>query len=160
MAKIHLIYGKLCSGKTTLAKELARTEGGVVLSSDELMLTIFPEDGLGNAYDAISSRVTEYLWKKAFEIASAGMDVILDWGFWTERARQEALSRCREKNVPVLRHLIDIPDDEWHRRIDARNRAVQAGQVQAYPVDEGLYRKFLSRYQPPAADEIDVVHRI
>lgn len=158
MAEIHLILGRLCSGKTTLAKAMAQEKKAVLLSCDELMLTLFPEDGLGSAYDTISSRVKEYLWKKAFELIDAEVNVVLDWGFWTKAARQDAFSRCREKNVPFVRHLIDISDEEWRRRIEKRNQAVRQGQTQAYQVDEGLYRKFLSRYEAPSADEIDVCH--
>lgn len=158
MAKIHLIYGRLCSGKTTLAKELAALEKAVVLSCDELMLAIFPEDGLGNSYEEISTRAKEYLWKKAFEMNAAGVNVILDWGFWTKSAREDALSRCRERNIPFVRHLIDIPDEEWHRRIEKRNQAVRLGLRQDYLVDEGLYKKFFSRYEAPSRDEVDAVH--
>lgn len=159
MAKIHLIYGKLCSGKTTLARELAQQEKGILLSCDELMLTLFPEDGLGAEYDAISSRAKEYLWKKVFELNDIGVNVILDWGCWSRASRDEAVSRCRMRNVSVVRHLIDISDAEWRRRIEQRNQAIQQGKTQDYPVDEGLYRKFLSRYEPPSADEVDVYHR-
>lgn len=159
MAEIHLIYGRLCSGKTTLAGKLAEQERAVILSCDELMLALFPDDGLGSAYEEISTRVREYLWKKAFELNAAQVNVVLDWGFWSRAARQDALSRCRERGIPVVRHLISIPDEEWHRRIEKRNQAVRQGLRKDYLVDEGLYRKFLSRYEAPSEDEIDICHQ-
>lgn len=158
MAKIHLIYGKLCSGKSTLARKLAAQEKAVILSCDELMLTLFPDDGLGSAYEVISSRVAEYLWKKAFDIVEAGADVILDWGFWQKAARDRAAARCQERNIPVVRHLIDLTDEQWHARIEKRNQAIRRGEGQGYLVDEGLYKKFLSRYEAPTADEADRIY--
>ena len=57
-----------------------------------------------------------------------------------------------------MRHLIDIPDAEWRRRIEGRNRMVSLGETQAYRVDEGLFQKFLSRYEPPSVDEVDRIY--
>lgn len=47
MAKVTQICGMLCSGKSTLARKVCAQSGAVLLSCDELMLSLFPEDGLG-----------------------------------------------------------------------------------------------------------------
>ena len=41
MANVFLICGKICSGKSTYAKKLAKTHNAVILSVDEIMLAIF-----------------------------------------------------------------------------------------------------------------------
>ena len=50
MPKVILIIGRLCSGKTTYARKVAREEHAVHLNCDELMRTLFPEP-LGEDYD-------------------------------------------------------------------------------------------------------------
>ena len=41
MAKVILICGKICSGKSTYAQQLRRENRAVVLSIDEVMLAFF-----------------------------------------------------------------------------------------------------------------------
>ena len=44
MAKLVLICGKLCCGKTTYAKRLAKEIQAVRLSCDDIMLSLFGKD--------------------------------------------------------------------------------------------------------------------
>ena len=41
MAKVYLICGKLCCGKTTYSQKLCAENDAIVLSVDELTLTVF-----------------------------------------------------------------------------------------------------------------------
>ena len=51
---------------------------------------------------------------------------------------------------------MDVPQGEWHRRLEQRNQLVAAGQSDAYYVDEGLAAKFEAIFEPPNRDEIQV----
>lgn len=53
-------------------------------------------------------------------------------------------------------HYIDINDEVWRQRLEKRNKAVSAGQVNAYYVDEALTEKFASGFEPLSDDEVDV----
>ena len=81
MAAVYLICGKICSGKSTLAKSLAREKSAVILSCDEIM-TLFPQPDGDEAYAAVSEKVKSLLLRKAADIIACGANVILDWGFW------------------------------------------------------------------------------
>jgi len=155
MAKVFLICGKICSGKTTYAEKLAKKESGVILSSDELMLSLF-DPLLGEKHDEISRRANAYLMELAVKIAQAGTSVILDWGFWTHGGRLEATAFFREKGVECEWHYVRVSDEQWERNIEKRNAEVLAGTVQAYFVDEGLKNKLLSRFEEPDHTEIGV----
>ena len=61
MAKVTLICGILCTGKTTLAGRICDKTGAVLLSCDALMLALFPEDNLGAEYETYAARAKEYL---------------------------------------------------------------------------------------------------
>ena len=107
MAEVLLICGKICSGKSYLARQLAAEKNAVILSVDEITRSLFPE-GLGDRHDVLAARVRAYLLKKAGEIAACGTDVILDWGFWTRSMRQEA----RDTGA-MLENMLGFAESVW-----------------------------------------------
>ena len=82
MAKIYLICGKICSGKTFYSKELAAGKNAMILSCDELSRIIDRNVSVDSGkYDSIAKELQSYLFRRAAEIANHGVNVILDWGF-------------------------------------------------------------------------------
>lgn len=154
MASVILICGRLCCGKTTYAEKLRGSRRAVILSADELMLSMFGPDA-GADHDKYASRAHSYLLSLAASVVGAGVDVILDWGFWTRCSRDEAKEYFRSRGILCELHYIDVGEDEWRSRISRRNADVERGAA-AYFVDEGLTAKFCSLYEPPADDEVDV----
>lgn len=153
MAAVYLICGRLCSGKSTYAAALRERRSAAVLSVDEIMLAVFGQDA-GALHDTYTARIKAYLLEKSLELLHAGVDVILDWGFWTRRERDETRVFYSAHGIAAELHYLDIPQEEWQRRIEKRNRAVLAGGTGAYLVDGGLRAKFESIFEPPAPDEI------
>ena len=119
MPKAILTCGKVCSGKTTLAKKLKAERNAVILSCDELMLSLFDEQ-LGEKHNETVRKSEEYLLKKSLEILECGIDVILDWGFWTKRERDFAKEFYGSRGIEYEFHYIIISDEEWYRRLDKR----------------------------------------
>lgn len=155
MARVILICGKICSGKTTYAKKLCRESGAVLLSVDEIMLAMFGQH-CGDLHDTYAERTRNYLLNKAVELNKNGITPVLDWGFWTSDGRKEVRQFFAERDVKTEWHCIDISDDIWHKRLEKRNRDVLNGTESAYFVDENLAAKFESRFEMPRPDEIDV----
>lgn len=154
MAEVIMTCGKLCSGKSTYARKLAEERGAVILSVDEITLAVFRNEA-GDMLDEYVRRIQDYLYGKSLEIAAAGTDVILDWGFWTSSEREYARNFYRQHGVRCELHYLDITDDLWKQRIAERNRLVSAGEVSAYYVDKGLEEKFAGIFQLPDESEID-----
>lgn len=156
MAKVILICGKICSGKTWYARQLRQQENAVILSTDEVTYDL-TDNAQGEGYSAFAKRVNGYLRKKTVELVGVGCNVILDWGFWTRAERQEITEYFWSRGVPVQWHYMDISDERWQRNIEIRNRKIQEGcGGWDFYVDEGLYSKVLSLFEVPGADEIDV----
>ena len=155
MGKIICICGKICSGKSTYADELCSKGRAVLLSVDEVMLSIF---GLyaGEKHDEYTAGVQAYLLEKAAEIAGMGIDVVLDWGFWTTQSRKRVKEYFENKGIKSELHYIDIPDYLWEERIAKRNADITAGRVSAYIVDENLAAKFARIFEEPGSAEIAV----
>ena len=157
LAKVILICGKICSGKSFYARSLLNRGHAVILSTDEVTYDLIDNEQ-GEFYDHFAARVNLYLRKKAVEIAKAGADVILDWGFWTKENRAEISSYLSARGVKYEWHYIDIDDERWKRNISERNARIERGEKGSdFYVDEGLLRKLNGLFVPPEADEMDVI---
>ena len=107
MAKVFLICGKICSGKGFYTRQLKEKEHAVVLSCDEIENDLFHHD-LGDRRDAISADIKAYLHKKAVDIARAGCNVILDWGFWSRKERTDVSAYYKNADIDFEWHYIDF----------------------------------------------------
>ena len=155
MPKVYLMCGKICSGKTTHANQLRTEHRAVVLSVDEITLALFGQDA-GDQHDTYVERAENYLYHKSLEILESGINVVLDWGFWTKQERDYARDFYGSRNVEYEFHYIDISDSEWEKHLRQRNRDVLERRTDAYYVDEGLAAKFAYIFEKPDRSEIDV----
>ena len=155
MAKVYLICGRVCSGKSTYAMEMVKKHHAVLLSSDEITLALFGQH-CGDMHDDYVERAQRYLFHKSLEILAQGIPVVLDWGFWTKEERDEARAFYGEKGIEYEFHYIDVTDEEWHRRLQKRNAAVEKEEVSAYFIDENIARKFGAIFEKPTPEEMDV----
>lgn len=156
MAKVFLICGKICCGKSYYANQLKETEKAIILSSDEITAALFNND-LGDKHDEMTKKIKSYLLKKAAELVKVGCNVILDWGFWTKGERDFIKSYFKEKNIVTEFHYIDIDDKTWQKNIQERNKRVMDGNGGSdFYLDEGLKNKLLLLWEEPNSEEIDV----
>lgn len=152
MPKAILICGKLCSGKSFYTEKLRKEKRAAVLSCDELMLALFPEQ-LGDRHEEISARVQAYLFHLAEELLSAGNSVILEWGFWTKESRRAAEEFFRSRGFETEWHYIQVSEETWRKNIEKRNGA---GSPDAYTVDQNLAEKCAALFEPPEPGKMDV----
>jgi predicted kinase len=134
---------------------LARELNAAVLSVDEITLALFGQH-LGEKHDEICERAEGYLFRKAVELTSAGMVVILDWGFWTKKERQKTAKYFSDRKIPVEWHYIDAGGDLRRQNLLKRNEEVANGRNDAYYIDGNIAAKFGRLFEEPAREEIDV----
>lgn len=160
MAKVIAICGKICAGKTYYANTLKIKENAVILSCDEVTSLLFDND-LGDGHDQMVGRIMTYLLNKSIDIIKTGVNVILDWGFWTSIERQKVKTFFKSNDIVCEFHYIDIDDHSWEENIKKRNAKIQAGQGGFdFYFDEELRKKLLSRWQTPTKKEIDVWYKV
>jgi len=157
MAKVLLICGKICSGKSTLTALLLSENNAVLLSCDEIEQTIFAKQ-LGENHDKIVSAIKRYLLNKSVDVIKAGCDVILDWGFWSKAERDQTSAYFDSLAIERQWHYIHIDDADWNRNIAQRNEQAVNGATDDYYVDEGLKEKCLSNFEAPSEGEMDCWH--
>ena len=154
MAKAYILCGKICSGKSTYSQKLRKSQKAVILSVDDITLTLLGQNG-GDTLDIYVEKLEQYFFQKSVEIVETGINVILDWGFWTKAERDFAKEFYNSHGIEYEFHYISINDEEWYRRLDKRNNDVLEKKSHAYYVDEGLAEKFKSIFEIPTKNEID-----
>lgn len=160
MSKVITICGKICCGKTYYSNMIKQKNNAVIMSCDELTSIIF-NNQLGDRHDEMMIKVKYYLLQKTLEIVNAGIDVILDWGFWSKADRQYIKDYFKAKNIDVIMHYIDITDNTWSKNIMERNNRILNGEDKSnYYLDDGLINKLQSLWETPSKDEIDVWYKL
>lgn len=155
MGKILLICGKICSGKSYYVRQLKQETHAVVFSCDETLFDLGLET-LADKHDEIVNKLKQYFYKKSEEIIMRGIDVILDFGFWSKKERNFAELYFSRHNIPFEWHYIDVSDADWEANIKDRNALVLENKVNAFYVDEGLRMKLEKCFEEPLRQDIDV----
>lgn len=156
MAKIILLCGKICSGKSHYAKKLVEEQNAVLLSCDDITLMV--DEVASYDFDKFASLVKVYLSEKAVEIASKGVNVIMDFGCWSREDRKATKDFFALHGLETELHFVHISDADWKMNIEQRRVKVQNGEEKGYVLDEGLLKKMLESFDEPSDDEIDVLY--
>jgi predicted kinase len=86
MATLHLMVGLPCSGKTAKAKQLEKKHNALLLTQDVRYQELFGNDMGTKDHDKNFDAVESVMWEHASRVLNLGVDVILDFGFWTRAA--------------------------------------------------------------------------
>lgn len=149
MNKVILLCGKVGSGKTYYANKLHKSENAVILSCDELMLTLFDEC-LGNRHDEIHSRCFEFLAQTAIGVVETQRDAILDFGFWTEDSRKSAKDFFERRNIPCEIHYIKSNDSARKQRVEKRNKELtNSTRRREYIITTEMLERFDKCFEEP-----------
>lgn len=147
MPTLHLMVGLPCSGKTTLAKKLEHDLPALRLTPDEWMIKVVED-----AYDEPKRAIVEsMLWEIAARVLAFGNDVVLDYGFWAQEERDDFRQRAAKLGANMKIHFLDVPRDELHRRLEARNAHLPADAVAIQPSDLDVW---LTMFERPTDDEL------
>jgi len=123
-ATLHLLCGKIASGKSTLASELAKTPCTVVLSEDSWLSLLF-KDAMTTVEDYVfySAKLKSAIKPHAIALLGAGVNVVLDFPANTLASRQWMMSIVKESGAPHLLHYLSVDDEICKARLRQRNAA-------------------------------------
>ncbi|WP_440974668.1 AAA family ATPase [Pseudomonas koreensis] len=119
---LHLMCGKIASGKSTLAKSLAEQHGALVLSEDQWLSRLYPEQINSVAdYLRCARQIRGVLGPLVVDVLAAGVNVVLDFPANTVADRQWLRGLADSARVRHRLHYLDVDDDTCRARLQARN---------------------------------------
>ena len=121
---LHLICGKIASGKSSLAQQLAQHPRAVLISEDAWLAQLYGDELLSIAdYVRCSAKLRLAMAAHIAALLRTGTSVVLDFPSNTPPTRAWARGVFEQAGAPHVLHFLDVPDDECKRRLRARNAA-------------------------------------
>lgn len=149
MATAHLLFGYLGSGKTSFATRLEVEHAAVRFTPDEWMARLFGDDPPEESFPEKAAAILDLLEPLWTRCLSLGLDVVLDYGFWARKERDEVRAIVERLGANACLYRLDCPDDEARRRIDARNQADD----RSLHIAPATYDALRRRFEPLDVDE-------
>lgn len=147
---LHLLCGKIASGKSTLAKELAAEACTVIISEDDWLSKVFPgEINSVNDYIHRSSSLKKAIGPHVTALLRVGISVVLDFPANTIESRAWMKNLLTDTESTHVLHFLDSTNDECIGRLRARN----AQDSHAFVVEDSEFELITSYFVPPRDEE-------
>ncbi|WP_024557780.1 AAA family ATPase [Franconibacter pulveris 1160] len=121
---LHLLCGKIASGKSTLAATLADKPGTVLVSEDAWLARLYGEEMQSVAdYVRYAARLREAMQPHLTSLLRAGVSVVLDFPANTVENRAWMKQVIEASGAAHQLHYLDVPEALCKARLHARNEA-------------------------------------
>jgi len=148
--KVFMISGQIGAGKTTYAKILEQKYDAVRFTPDEWLVKLYTDEIPMESFDTYYYKCCELSWSVAKKFIMRNIDVVLDFGFWLKKERDDYKNRI--ELAGGMPELIHVKTDEIliQERLKHRNLLLPEGTV--YISDE-MYTYFSKFFEPPTEHE-------
>ncbi|MGZ0783733.1 AAA family ATPase [Pseudomonas saponiphila] len=147
---LHLLCGKIASGKSTLASHLAQACGSVLISEDQWLAQLYPGQIHSLAdYLQHAQRLKDVLEPLVIAMLQAGTGVVLDFPANTLAQRSGLRALADRAGVAHRLHFLDVDEDICRTRLHERNDRGD----HPFSTSEEQFALICSYFVPPRADE-------
>jgi len=152
MPTLYLMVGLPCAGKTTLARQLETEQSALRLTPDEWHIRLFGNEAADKDHDARHDLIETLLWGIAARALQLGVNVILDFGFWSIREREDYRSRATQLGAGSQIHFLDVPEEVLLDRLATRNSHLTP--LEFY-IPESSLKEWGTWFEPPTPAELE-----
>lgn len=117
---------------------------------DEWIARLYGADLAGEALDAARDPVEQVLWDLAARALVLGVDVILEYGFWTRGERESFRQRAAQLGASSEVHYTEVSKAELLDRLARRNADLPEG---TFRIEEERLREWVGLFEAPGPDE-------
>lgn len=147
---LHMICGKIASGKSTLAARLAAAPRTVLLTEDDWLHVLFGgELNTLEDYVRCTAKLRAALGPHVAALLNAGVSVVLDFAANTPGQRAWMRGILDDTGAAHRMHVLDRPDAICLARLSARN----TGGAHPFAVSEAQFHQFSRHFTLPGAEE-------
>ncbi|MFS4579944.1 AAA family ATPase [Phaeobacter sp. C3_T13_0] len=146
---LHMLCGKIASGKSTLAKQLVR-EDGVLISEDDWLGALFADEMKNGAdYMRCAGKLRSIMVPHLVALLNAGTTVVLDFPANTVEQRVWMRGIVTVAKTAHQLHVLNTSDEECLARLRLRNAAGD----HPFSVTEEQFWQFSKHFAAPTDDE-------
>lgn len=152
---LHMLCGKIASGKSTLAGQLSAAPGTVRLAEDAWLDALF-RDELNSLedYARCTGKLRAAMAPHVLDLLSTGLSVVLDFAANTVAQRAWMKEIVARSEAAHKLHVLDVPDEVCLSRLRARN----ASGTHQFTVTEAQFQQFSRHFVlPTQAEGFDLV---
>ena len=147
---LHLVCGKIASGKSTLTVRLACAPQTVRISEDSLLAQLYPGQIASLAdYVACTARLRAAIAPLALQLLQAGVSVVLDFPANTPASRAWMRELFQQAGTPHVLHYLDVSDEECKARLRQRN----ASGLHPFSTSDAQFDEITRHFVPPDSSE-------
>lgn len=147
---LHMLCGKIASGKSTLAARLGAAPGTVLVAEDTWLDALFAEE-LRDLSDYVrcSARLRRVMGPHVAAVLDAGLSVVLDFPANTVAQRSWMREILDGSDAAHRLHVLAVSDEECLARLRRRNAAGD----HPFAVTEAQFHAVSRHFAAPTPDE-------
>jgi predicted kinase len=147
---LHMFCGKIASGKSSLARELANSPRCVLISEDYLLSRLYPGEIRGlEDYARSATRLRDAIGSHVQDLLRADLDVVLDFQANTPKFRAWMRTLVDGAEADHQLHYLRATDEVCMSRLRMRNSMG----VHGYQVSDAEFDLFTSHFVAPSPEE-------
>lgn len=154
---ITLLCGRVAAGKSHLARRM-EAEGALILSCDEMMLTLYDHCLGPERHDEAALRCLHFLFSVAARASAQGVDTVVDYGLWLRSERDAARDYFRGRGIPYRILVVETPQELRFQRLAQRNETLRNAAERVYLIEGALLERMDAKWQPPGPEETDLTY--
>jgi len=157
-SKLIFFCGKMGAGKSTKAKEIAQEQNAVLLSEDEWLSTLYPNEiNTFEEYITFSSKIKPLVRALVIDILERGTSVVMDFPANTPRQRRWFRELASEANANHELIYLKVSNKTCLKQI--AKRRIEQPQRAAFDTPE-VFHAVTQYFEEPTESEALNIHII